>query len=135
MVFERLFFTLILLALGAAAFWIYQRRLRTHRIQQRLLEIGFLPGRVGILYFTAPGCIPCENYQKPIFSELRAAYPDHLNVYELDATVYPDIADEWGVLSVPTMFLLDEHGSPHKINNGPTSKERLVAQLKEIWKA
>jgi thiol-disulfide isomerase/thioredoxin len=135
MVFERLFFTLVLIALGVSAFWIYQRRLRTHRIQQRLLEIGFQPDRIEILYFTAPDCIPCENYQKPILSELRSAYPDRLNVYELDATVHTEIADEWGVLSVPTMFPLDEEGSPHKINNGPTSKERLVAQLRDIWMA
>jgi protein-disulfide isomerase-like protein with CxxC motif len=40
------------------------------------------------------------------------------------------LANEWGVMSVPTTFILDKDGRPRQINHGVARAEKLLAQLK-----
>ncbi len=48
---------------------------------------------------------------------------------EVDASARPEIAQEWGVLSVPTTFVIAANGQPRYVNHGVASAEKLIQQL------
>lgn len=85
-----------------------------------------------LLYFTTPTCTPCKTVQRPAIQRLREQMGDGLEVIEIDASTQPEVAGEWGVLSVPTTFVLDAQGNPRHINHGVTSTEKLLKQVREL---
>jgi thiol-disulfide isomerase/thioredoxin len=86
-------------------------------------------GTRSILYFTTPTCAPCKTFQRPAIERVQQVLGDCLKVIEIDASTQPELASQWGVLSVPTTFILDAKGQPRHINHGPTSAEKLLKQL------
>jgi thioredoxin 1 len=87
------------------------------------------PGVAAVLYFTTPDCLVCKTAQKPALQRLEAELAGAVQIVEIDATVETSVADYWGVLSVPTTFVIDANGQPRSINHGLTSKEKLQHQL------
>jgi thiol-disulfide isomerase/thioredoxin len=85
-----------------------------------------------ILYFTSPTCVPCKTTQRPAIQRVQQSLGSHLQVIEIDASTHPDVADDWGVLSVPTTFIIDRDGQPRHINHGVTLTDKLLAQLEKI---
>jgi thiol-disulfide isomerase/thioredoxin len=129
---ERVGLSLLLILLGvvlvrAATVLVLRRRAR-----HGLGLDEYRPGRAAILYFTAPGCAPCESVQRPALDRLVEAYGRRLQVIEVDATQRPDLADAWGVLSVPTTFIIDSRGRPRGVNHGVARAGRLIDQLMAI---
>jgi hypothetical protein len=55
-----------------------------------------------------------------------------LQVIEIDAVAQPDLADHWGVLSVPTTFIIDGYGQVRRVNHGVASADKLHAQIEEV---
>lgn len=51
---------------------------------------------------------------------------------EIDAAERPDLAKTWGVMSVPTTFLLDSRGVARYVNHGVTRAEKLMAQIQTL---
>ena len=126
---ERLLIALALVV-GAVVFArVGSRLLLEWRARRGLMIPGYRLGRVAILYFTAPGCLPCETIQKPALRSLATAYGDGLQIFSIDATLTPGLADAWGVLSVPTTFLIDAEGRPRRVNHGPVRAGELIRQL------
>lgn len=91
---------------------------------------GLNPGTPAILYFTTPNCAPCKTVQRPAIQKVKQVLGEKVQVIEIDASEQTDLADEWGVLSVPTTFIIDKSGQPRQINHGVTRAEKLLAQLK-----
>ena len=81
-----------------------------------------------VVYFTTPMCAICRTTQIPAFERLRAKL-EAVNIIKVDATENPDGAKRWGVISVPTTFVLDQVGKPNKVNNGFVDENKLFAQL------
>lgn len=92
---------------------------------------GFSLGTPAILYFTTPTCIPCKTIQRPAIQQVQQTLGDGIQIIEIDASDHKDLASEWGVLSVPTTFIIDKNGQPRQINHGIARAEKLLAQLKE----
>jgi thiol-disulfide isomerase/thioredoxin len=69
-----------------------------------------LPNKPVIVYFTTPDCAPCKTVQRPAIQKVTTLLGENVQVVEIDATERPDLAKTWGVMSVPTTFLLDAHG-------------------------
>ena len=90
---------------------------------------GFKSGVPGILYFTTPECQVCLSAQKPALARLEAEMGAGVQVVEVDASARHELADYWGVLSVPTTFIIDGQGRPRSINHGLTNKEKLRRQI------
>jgi len=91
-----------------------------------------LSGRPAILYFTTPACAPCKTVQRPALRKIAEMYAGKLDVIEVDATEKVDLARQWGVLSVPTTFILDSRGVPRFVNHGVTRADKLMNQINNI---
>ena len=51
---------------------------------------------------------------------------------EIDATERPDLAKVWGVMTVPTTFVLDAGGEARYVNNGVARAEKLLEQIQTL---
>jgi thiol-disulfide isomerase/thioredoxin len=89
-------------------------------------------GIPAILYFTTPTCAPCKTQQRPAIQRLLTELGDQVQVIEVNALEHPEAADRWGVLSVPTTFILDAQGRPREINHGVAGADKLKQQLLKI---
>ncbi len=131
-VFSRLVIALGLIAFGLVGYWLINqiilKRARRNRLGLEMFELG----RPAILYFTTPSCIPCKTVQRPAIARLVAMVGDGVQLIEVDAMERPDLANYWGVLSVPTTFMIDSKGEPRRINHGVTGTEKLIHQLEKI---
>jgi thiol-disulfide isomerase/thioredoxin len=90
------------------------------------------PGVPAILYFTTPGCVPCKTVQRPALARLQEVLGHSIQVIEVDAAAQPELADYWGVLSVPTTFIIDTRGQARRVNHGVASAEKLEKQIEDI---
>lgn len=126
---------LLALAIAAAGFGIYQ--LASRGVLMRARNAGRKspvgqPGQPAILYFTTPDCAPCKTIQRPALNQVKALLGEKLTVVEVNAYENPETAREWGVLSVPTTFILDERGIPRHVNHGATPAGKLIRQLQDL---
>jgi thioredoxin-like negative regulator of GroEL len=85
-----------------------------------------------LLYFTTPTCAPCKTIQRPAIQRLQERIGERLEVVEIDAASQPEVASRWGVLSVPTTFIIDAQGNPRYVNHGVAPLDKLQRQLSEI---
>ena len=90
------------------------------------------PGVPVLLYFTTPTCAPCKTVQRPAIQRLLEQSGERLEVVEVDAASQPGIASQWGVLSVPTTFVIDAQGNPRYVNHGVAPLDKLQRQFAEI---
>lgn len=90
------------------------------------------PGVPALLYFTTPTCAPCKTVQRPAIQRVQEKVGDRLQVIEIDASQQTDLAGQWGVLSVPTTFVIDAAGRPRHVNHGVTPPEKLLRQVSEV---
>ncbi len=117
---------------GLLVYWWINQRLLV-RAQGNLAGLfTTLPKKPVIVYFTTPDCAPCKTVQRPAIQKVMTLYGENLEVVEIDATQRPDIAKTWGVMSVPTTFLLDARGEARFVNNGVTRVEKLMEQLQSL---
>lgn len=128
---ERIALIVLLLAAGVIAYWLvgrWQLRRATRIALADPLLAEAQPGKPTIIYFTTPTCAPCRFQQTPILERLQAELAE-LQVVRVDATQNPDAARRWGVLSVPTLFVLDKQGQPGFVHNGVVDADTLKRQL------
>lgn len=123
---------LVAALLIGAGFGLY--RLATRVLLTRAREKGQgletrRPGWPAVLYFTTPDCAPCRTIQRPELSRLARRLGDRVQIIEIDALAQPHLADYWGVLSVPTTFIIDSQGRARHVNHGVTRAEKLIEQI------
>jgi thiol-disulfide isomerase/thioredoxin len=129
--------TRILLALaltggGLGLYWLANQAIvqRARRTNPPLPN--FHPGAPAILYFTTPECMPCKTVQRPAIQRLKERLGESLTVIEIDAQAQAGIARQWGVLSVPTTFIIDAQGNCRHVNHGVTRAEVLAEQVARV---
>jgi len=129
---DRLVLALALLLLGYLAYRGYGWAVLRRRARYGLGIDEYRPGRPAILYFTDPGCAPCLSVQDPALQEVGALYGEGLQIIKVQALERPDLTDGWGVLSLPTTFIIDSGGRPRGVNHGVARAPRLLDQLATI---
>ncbi|MCC6805525.1 MAG: thioredoxin family protein [Anaerolineae bacterium] len=132
MMIERLIAALVLLAVGVVAYRLviaWQIRRACAAAPCDPLLAGLKPGVATVLYFTTPMCAPCKTQQTPALERLKAQLGEAVQIVRVDATEQPDAAQRWGVLSVPTTFVLDGRGATLAVNNGVAEANKLQQQL------
>jgi thiol-disulfide isomerase/thioredoxin len=121
----RLLIAVVLIGLGVALYALNNRRMLNRAPKDLLGEIG----KPVLLYFTTPTCAPCKTVQKPAIAQIKEKLGEMLNVIEIDATEQPEMAKRWGVLSVPTTFVIDSRGQARHVNHGVARADKLLKQL------
>lgn len=89
-------------------------------------EIKFLGKKPVVLDFHAKWCGPCKMLT-PILEELDKEYDGGIDIYKMDIEDELVVAQQFGVMSVPTLVFIPVEGKP-AIQAGAPSKN----QLKEI---
>jgi thioredoxin 1 len=121
-----------IIGLGAAVYWYINQRLLVRAKSNLFTLFNKLPNKPVIVYFTTPDCVPCKTVQRPALDQIRSLLGEKLQVIEIDAYERPDLAQRWGVMSVPTTFLLDARGEARYVNNGVARAEKLMEQVKTL---
>jgi thiol-disulfide isomerase/thioredoxin len=131
-IFVRLALAAGIIFAGLLVYWWINQRLLV-RAQGKVSGLfPTLPNKPVIVYFTTPDCAPCKTVQRPAIQKVTTLLGENVQVVEIDATERPDLAKTWGVMSVPTTFLLDAHGEARYVNNGVTRAEKLMEQLQSL---
>ena len=133
---EWLFRTIIavgIFSFGLLAFWLFNR-LTKAKLSRQMQKYPFtLDGRSTILYFSTPDCVPCKTVQQPALKKLENQLGNtKLQIVRVDATEDSNLARHWNVMSVPTTFIIDQHGHVKYINHGVAHFEKLQKQFSTI---
>ncbi len=128
----RFVYAIGIIFLGVGAYWLLNRRLLSRAGNNFNSLLSPLPNKPTIVYFTTPDCAPCKTVQRPALEKLINQLGEKLHVVEIDATERPDLAKTWGVMSVPTTFLLNSRGEARYVNNGVARVEKLMEQLQTL---
>lgn len=131
--FVRIMITLAIVAGGLLLYWLANRLvLARARAHARHLP-AVRRGRPALLYFSSPTCAPCHTVQRPAIQRLSEMVSGRLDVVEIDASERPEIASQWGVLSVPTTLVIDAQGQPRHVNHGVAPAEKLLQQIQDLF--
>lgn len=122
----------VIIGLGAFAYWLFNQRLLIRARNNVFTLFNTLPNKPVLVYFTTPECAPCKTIQRPAINRVSHVLGAELEVVEIDATERPDLAKAWGVMSVPTTFVLDTRGEARFVNNGVARAEKLLEQIKTL---
>lgn len=76
-----------------------------------------------IVDFWAPWCGPCRM-MAPVFDELASEYGDKVKFAKLNVDESPDIAQRYGVMSIPTLIVF-RGGEPEQQHVGFRGKPHL----------
>lgn len=128
----RFVLALGIIILGVGGYWLLNQRLLSRAGTNLNSLLDPLPNKPTIVYFTTPDCAPCKTVQRPALEKLTHLLGEKLHVVEIDATEYPDVAKTWGVMSVPTTFLLNSRGEARYVNNGVARVEKLMEQIQTL---
>ena len=128
----RLFLAIGIIILGAAAYWLINQRLLARAKNNLFTLFKTLPKKPVLVYFTTSDCAPCKTVQRPAIEQVSNLFGEKLHVIEINAYERPDLARVWGVISVPTTFLLDARGEARYVNNGVARANKLMEQIQTL---
>ncbi len=128
----RFIWTLAIIGAGLTLYYLVNRWLLWRAARNASKTDSTPPGSPQLLYFTTPDCAPCKTVQRPAVRQVQSVLGDRLQVVEVNAYEQPKVARQWGVLSVPTTFIIDAQGKPRHVNHGVTPAARLLSQIQEV---
>jgi thioredoxin-like negative regulator of GroEL len=87
-------------------------------------------GRRTLVTFSTPSCAACHQAQAPAVSAVEQHLgEDALRVIRIDAARRPEVAEAFGVLTVPSTVVLAPTGHLVAVNQGFAPSKKLVEQL------
>ena len=123
---------IVIIGAGVLVYGLIQHRLLVRASNSVLTLFSVPPDTPVIVYFTTPDCAPCRTIQKPAIDRVSQMLGENLRVVEINAMERPDLAKVWGVMSVPTTFILDTRGEARYVNNGVVRAEKLLEQIQTL---
>ena len=121
-----------IIGLGAFAYWLVNQWLLMRARTNIFTLFSRLPEKPVLVYFTTPDCVPCKTVQRPAIDHVSKVLGERLEVIEINAYDQPDLAQTWGVMSVPTTFVVDTRGEARYVNNGVARAEKLLEQIQTL---
>jgi thioredoxin len=71
----------------------------------------YLGNRPALVDFYAPWCGPCKSLM-PILEELAEEYAGKVDIYKVNVESEQQLADEFGIRSIPTLLFIPTEGLP-----------------------
>ena len=93
-------------------------------------DMKYLVTKPAIVDFYASWCGPCRAIS-PILEELAAEYKDKIVIYKVDVDASPDLAQAYGIRSIPAVLFIPLKGEP-KMTVGGRSKDEFKKQIDSI---
>lgn len=93
-------------------------------------EWHYFGNHPAVIDFYAGWCGPCKALA-PILEELSDVYKDQIVFYKVDVDKCEDLAQAYGIRSIPTTLFIPMKGRPVKMV-GAISKKELDIQIHEI---
>ena len=84
-------------------------------------DMKYLGNKPAIVDFYASWCGPCRAIS-PILEELAAEYKDKIVIYKVDVDASPDLAQAFGIRSIPAVLFIPLKGES-KMTVGGRSKD------------
>jgi thiol-disulfide isomerase/thioredoxin len=136
---ERAGIAILIIGLAFGSYQVFTRwqvaRVGRRKTGDNLLDT-LKPGIPGVIYFWSETCAPCKLVQKPALEQLQADLgPQGIQVIAINALERPETADAWGVLGLPTTFIVDASGQPRRVNHGVVRAESLRRQVETLANA
>jgi thioredoxin 1 len=122
----------VIIGVGAFAYWLVNQWLLIRARSNVFTLFSELPDKPVLVYFTTPDCVPCKTIQRPAIERVSNVLGENLEIIEINAYDQPELAQTWGVMSVPTTFVLDTHGEARYVNNGVARAEKLLEQIQTL---
>lgn len=122
----------VLIAIGLVIAGVIAYRLvlgAQQRIVSRQARAGGQTDRAALLVFTSPTCAPCKLQQLPIVNRLMTDWGDRIEVRVIDVTEQPEVAQQYGVWSLPTSIVLKADRAVVAINQGVAHEHKLREQF------
>jgi peptidylprolyl isomerase len=95
------------------------------------LEEALSSGKPTLADFGCATCAPCIA-MKPVLEELAVEYKDKLNVVIADVFEHRDLANQYGIMLIPTQIVFDSKGKEITRHIGFWPKEEIIAQLEKM---
>ncbi len=89
-------------------------------------EVSAATGPI-LLDFTAEWCEPCKAMD-PALEQCRTKYAGRLRILKVDLDDSPDLCEELGVFSIPTLILVADGQPKHRLG-GARSYDQLVQDI------
>ncbi len=93
-------------------------------------EWKFKGEKATVLKFSALWCVPCKTYN-PIYEEVASENPD-VDFYHVDVDSEPELAQAFGIQSVPTTVFIPKDGSQPQAGAGALPKVKLNETINEF---
>lgn len=127
---DRLFITVTVLSLLLWALW-YLNRWQRAKALSASQHLAVTSSQYTLIYFWSTGCALCRTAQKPALERLiQQSKPDELDLVSYNVDEDMTAASSWGVKTVPTTVLLGQQGEVIAVNNGFTSEQQLMKQMR-----
>jgi thioredoxin 1 len=123
---------IVIIGLGIFAYSLINQHLLLRARNNVFTLFNKPPNKPVLVYFTTPDCVPCKTVQRPAIDRVSNLLGEELEVIEINAYEQPDLAKTWGVMSVPTTFVLDARGEARYVNNGVARAEKLLEQIQTL---
>jgi thioredoxin 1 len=81
--------------------------------------------------FWAPWCGPCRM-MAPVIEEIADEYSEKIKVCKINTDDARESAIEFGVTSIPTIFLIKE-GKVQNKWTGPTNKDKIISAIEQLF--
>lgn len=119
---ERLIFTLLLIALATAVYYLLKRQ---HLRQMGIVSAAGVPT---ILYFGSESCAACPA-QARYLEQVDGEWHGRVTIQKIDAEQESEKASQYRVFTLPTTILVDALGQVREINYGLTNSHKLSKQV------
>ena len=93
-------------------------------------DMKYLGNKPAIVDFTATWCGPCRSIA-PILEELAKENKDQIVIYKVDVDKCRDIAEAFGIKSVPAVLYIPLDGEP-SMTIGARSKAKFQEEINKI---
>lgn len=101
-------------------------RVNADNFEQKVLKAD----KPVLLDFYSDTCIPCKRMAGPL-GEVEDEYEDRLSVYKVNVNYEEALAEQFEVMSAPTLVLL-VNGEEKTRRTGTASKEEIVQLFAEV---